>query len=199
MRHRERETEVDLHHNIVPRTARLKIDPAPLLAAARPVGGSRLRVLAPHDMVLHSAVHLFHDGDMVNGLRELVDIDDLLRHFGQQAGFWDALVPRATALGVSRPLFYGLHYCRKLLETPIPEDVMAAAASAAPQTIILAVMDRLVPAALLPQHPDLPRRTTAFARWLLFVRSHYLRMPMRLLIPHLTRKAWRRVKGEEAH
>jgi hypothetical protein len=32
---------------------------------------------------------------------------------------------------------------------------------------------------------------TGFARWLLYVRGHYRRMPLRLLVPHLVRKAVR--------
>jgi len=51
----------------------------------------------------------------------------------------------------------------------------------------------------LPDHPSCADVFTPVARWLLFLRGHYLRMPLRLLIPHLTRKAWRRVKGEEPH
>jgi hypothetical protein len=30
---------------------------------------------------------------------------------------------------------------------------------------------------------------TGLARWLLYVRGHYQRMPLRLLVPHLVRKA----------
>jgi len=33
---------------------------------------------------------------------------------------------------------------------------------------------------------------TGFARWLLYVRSHALRMPLYLAVPHLIRKAWMR-------
>jgi len=34
--------------------------------------------------------------------------------------------------------------------------------------------------------------------WLMFVRSHWLRMPPHLLLPHLARKSWRRVQPEPA-
>ena len=33
---------------------------------------------------------------------------------------------------------------------------------------------------------------TAAARWLLYVRAHYLRMPLHLLLPHLLRKSFHR-------
>jgi hypothetical protein len=61
------------------------------------------------------------------------------------------------------------------------------------------VMDALFDRALMPDHSTCSDRFTPTARWLLYVRAHYLRMPLRLLVPHLVRKAWRRAKGEEAH
>jgi hypothetical protein len=51
-------------------------------------------------------------------------------------------------------------------------------------------MDRLVALALLPPHPDYPPRARALACWLLYVRSHWLRMPPWLLIRHLLHKAF---------
>ena len=88
MRHMTRRTVLDVHHAILPVTARLKPDSARLLAASLPLAGEpRLRVLAPVDMVLHSATHLFCNEDVGNGLRDLVDLDGLLRAFRGGAGF----------------------------------------------------------------------------------------------------------------
>jgi len=88
-------------------------------------------VLAPTDMMLHSAVHLFYDGDFTRGLRDLADMDALLRHFGTDTAFWPALLASAHTHDLVRPLFYALHYCAKVLGTPLPpeflEDVRAAA------------------------------------------------------------------------
>jgi len=212
LRHRERETEIDIHHTILPRTSRLKPDPALLFAAARPLpalaarsGASpdpllpadpRLQVLAPADMVLHSLVHLFLEGDPQDGLRlrDLVDAHDLLRHFGAEPDFWGSLVPRARELGLTRPLYYGLRYARRLLGADVPHAVRAAAKKAAPPAPVRALMDRLVPLALFPEHPDFPRRRAARARLLIYVRSHWLRMPPLLLARHLGYKAWLRVR-----
>jgi Uncharacterised nucleotidyltransferase len=85
--HGERGTIVDVHHTILPPTARLKPDPAKLWAKARRLDDSRLHVLPPSDMVLHSAAHLFHDGDLYRSLRDLVDISDLLGHLADSQGF----------------------------------------------------------------------------------------------------------------
>jgi len=189
MVHRERGVEVDVHHSILPRTSRLKPDSELLLAEARPVDGSRFKVLSPVDMVLHTMTHLFYDSEIADALRDLVDVDDMLRHFGaEEPGFWERLVPRAERLDLARPMFYGLRYAQRILGTPIPHPTLSAARRSAPAAPILWLMDRLVPRALMQDHPDCPSRVSALCRWLLFVRSHWIRMPPLLLARHLSYK-----------
>jgi hypothetical protein len=191
--HGERGTIVDVHHTILPLTARLKPDPAKLWAEAKRLNGSRLLVLAPSDMVLHSAAHLFHDGDLYRSLRDLVDINGLLGGFGRQPGFWSDLVARARALDLGRPLFYALRYARCLLATAVPDEVMTAAVAHAPPRPVLSLMDRLAPRALIPRPSE--KIEDALGSWLLYMRSHWLRMPAWLLLPHLGHQAVRRGFG----
>jgi len=80
--HPERDIEVDLHHNLVMRTARIRPSAALLIASSVAVPNSRFRVLEPVDMTLHSMVHLFYGGELGDSLRELFDIDVLLRDPG---------------------------------------------------------------------------------------------------------------------
>jgi hypothetical protein len=187
--HVEREVEIDLHHNILPRTARLKPDAEKMLAAARPVAGSRFRALCDEDIVLHAMVHLMFADEMADKLRDLVDIDEMLRHFsGQNPGFWKQLVERAAELDLRRPAYYSLHYARDLLDCPVPEPIVDSIHSWSPVLPIAWLMDRLVPRALFPPHPDHPSRLTGFCRLLLYMRSHWIRMPPWLLAYHLTYK-----------
>ena len=197
LRHRERGTEIDIHHRLLPKTSHLESDPASLFTAARPLADPRLRVLAPADMVLHALVHLFLEGDPDEGLRlrDLVDVHDLLCHFGQEPDFWAGLGPRANALGFERPLYYGLYHAQRLFGTPIPPEVLAELDSAGPVWPIRQLMNRLIPLALLPGHPDHPSLQAAVARWLIYVRAHWLRMPSGLLAKHLSHKAWLRFRG----
>jgi hypothetical protein len=197
LRHRERGTEIDIHHRLLPKTSHLKSDPASLFTAARPLADPRLRVLAPADMVLHALVHLFLEGDPDEGLRlrDLLDVHDLLCHHGAEPGFWSDLGPRARALGFERPLYYGLHHAQRLFGTPIPPDVLQVLEDAAPPWPIRELMNRLIPLALLPGHPDHTSRWAAVARWLIYVRAHWLRMPPGLLAKHLSHKAWLRFRG----
>jgi hypothetical protein len=149
-------------------------------------------------MILHSTTHLFFDGEFHHGLRDLVDLDDLVRHFAaQDAGFWATLADRAFEMDLARPLHYGLRYAQRILGTPVPAEVTAALRSAGPNPLLRPVMDALFSRALMPEHPSCSDALTPLSRWLLYVRGHYLRMPLRLLIPHLTRKAWRRAEKPE--
>jgi hypothetical protein len=190
MRHLRRGTVIDVHHALLPETARIKVDSdAMRMTATASPDQDGVFVLAPSDMVLHSATHLFHEGELDNGLRDIVDLDSLLRHFGEQAGFWERLVPRAREVGLDRPLFYALRYTARILGTPVPVGVIAAAAEGGPGWALSKVMDFLFLRALRPNHPTCSDAWTMLARWMLYVRSHWLRMPLPLLLYHLARKA----------
>ena len=201
LQHPERETPVDLHHTIAPRTARVSPDAAALFAASVPLAktapGSTsspsLRVLAPADMVLHSAVHLFND-EVGSPLRDLFDLDDLLRDFGARPGFWDELLARARLHGLTRPLYYLLRHTQRVPGTPIPPEVVRAAAAFAPGPVVNALMDWLFAYRFGCDPTDRIRPGTGFAAWLLYLRAHWLRMPMGMLARHLSIKAVRRMR-----
>jgi len=196
LRHVEREIEVDLHHTILPLTSRLKPPADLFFREAAQIPGSRYSVLSPPDMVLHSATHLFHDGEIKGGLRDLFDISDLLIHFGGESTFWSDLMSRAHLLDLSRPLFFALRFSKALLQTPIPEDVIRESQRFAPNPITRAFMGAAVTRVLATHRADRP--SAPIAAWLLYVRSHWLRMPPRLLFPHLARKAWVRIRRPAA-
>jgi hypothetical protein len=193
LRHAEREIEVDVHHSIIQRTSRFQTRAALLLERVQAAGTGGLLVLSPLDQVLHAMTHLFASGEMDDAVRELVDIDALLRHFAAlDSGFWLMLPERARELDLHRPAIYALRYCRRWLHTPVPESTLRALHGLAPAWPVRSCMDLLVPHALFPRHPDLPSRFSSIARALLLARSHFIRMPPGLLFRHLAIKAWRR-------
>lgn len=190
--HISRSSVIDLHHTIVPPTSVFRVDGSALMAHAQPVAGSPgQQVLQPVDMVLHSMVHLFTEGEFDNGLRDLLDLWDLLHHFSRQdARFWDALLARADALGLGRPLHHALHHLERLAGPTLPDRLRAQFMHFQPAWPARWLMHWLLSIGLRPQHPASSRPGDGLARWLLYVRSHWLRMPLRLLLPHLLRKAW---------
>ena len=196
MQHMQRGSVIDVHHAILPLTARARPDPDSLRASAIAVpGAGGLRILAPVDMVIHSAAHLFYDGEFGKGLRDLNDLHLLLLHFGPIPGFWQRLPTRSFELELARPLFYALRYCAHVLQTPVPPAVTAALAPAAPSRALQALMDALFSRALMPAHATCDRPFSASARWLLYVRGNWLRMPPLLLARHLFHKAFISPRG----
>lgn len=198
MCHMERGTILDVHHTILPPTTGRSLNADLLFSNAVDVRGyPGLKVLAPTDMVLHSMTHLFYDGELERGFRDLVDLDSLLRQFGQESpSFWERLVPRARQLDLLRPLYYGLRYAHTLFGTPIPDAVITESAEGGPASPIREFMDELFQRALSPPHSTCSDTLTPLARWLLYVRSHNLRMPAHLLAFHLTYKAFVRLRSQ---
>ena len=191
LRHVMRATVIDVHHAILPDTARYHPDSAKLRSRAVAVEGlPGVLVLAAEDRILHSAAHLFHDGELPHGLRDLTDLDLLLRDAATDRDFWSRLVARADELQLDRSLFYALRYLRYFLDTPVPDSAMAALEAAAPNRFTLALMDRIFTRTLAPAHASCADAFTPAARLAAFVRAHWLRMPAHLLIPHLFHKVF---------
>ncbi|CAN5209722.1 nucleotidyltransferase family protein [soil metagenome] len=193
-----RQTSLDLHHNILPESARIKTRPELILASAQPLREfPRFAVPAPADQILHSATHLFHEGEWEHGLRDLSDLDLLLREHGRNDGFWDALLARSRELGLGRPLFYALSLCRQVLATPIPAAVIADCPDR-PGLLMHSWMNAIFLQALSSAHQPTSSRLAGPAAFALYLRSHYLRMPLHLLLPHLLAKAWQRYRDSRA-
>ena len=192
MFHIRRQTVLDLHHNILPETARIKTRPDLILAASRQLEDfPRFSIPSPADQILHSTTHLFHEGEWDHGLRDLVDLDALLRQHSQDPAFWDTLLHRARELGLGKPLYYGLRYCQTLLATPMPANILESCPER-PGWISAWAMDRLFLPAFGTAHHSCRTKTSGLAAFCLYIRSHWLRMPLHLLLPHLVRKSWQR-------
>lgn len=193
MQHGSRQSVLDVHHAILPETAHVHPSSALLLERAVTVPQAPAwRVLAPPDMVLHSMTHLFHNEELSHGLRDLSDLDLLLRHHGRDAGFWGDLQQRAAALQLTRTLHYGLQNTHRLLGTPVPAEALSAAARHAAPAPVDRCMAQLWQATLRTPHSSARTILTGPANALLFVRAHALRMPPWMLLRHLAVKAWRR-------
>ena len=192
-----RGTTLDLHHNILPPTAGPTIDADLLFDSVKEVKPATF-TLSLQDMVIHSATHLFHEGEFYHGLRDLWDLHQMLKEFPQlDASFWDGLVARARQLELDAPLCHALRYTRLVFETPVPARVVEEATGWAAR-LRQPLMDFLFIRAFRPSHPECRLPLTGLALNALYIRSHYLRMPLHLLLPHLVRKAWMRRNDDSA-
>ncbi len=163
--HRERDRMIDVHHTILPLTARPKPDAAALIADAVPLGNG-LSVLSPADMIVHAAAHLFADGDLAGGLRNLWDIHCLIGEFGTTG-----LADRAAHHGLTAAVARAVRLAESLF-------------GIGPTT------DRLYRRRLLARD-GWGRAIRPATRLGFYVRSHWLRMPPAMLARHLWVK-WRK-------
>ncbi|WP_040572812.1 nucleotidyltransferase domain-containing protein [Methylovulum miyakonense] len=189
MRHLRRQTSIDVHHNILPKTCKFSPDANKLLANTVQIPGTNAWVLAPEDRILHSATHLFNGGEFEQGFRDLSDLDLLLKEFASQENFWTQLRYRAEVLNQQTALCYALRYTNKILNTPIPPEILNNAANRRNAKLSLFFLDLLFVSALQPGYGCHNNPWTEIARFCLFVRSHWLKMPVSLLLPHLLKKS----------
>jgi hypothetical protein len=176
--HRDRDRMIDVHHTILPPTARPTPDSAALIADAVPLGNG-LSVLSPADMIVHAAAHLFADGDLAGGLRNLWDIDRLLREY-DGTDVWPALAARAGRHQLRREVGRAVRLANDLYGTPIP-----------PIWRVRSGGDALYRRRLVARD-GWGRQPYPFTRLGFYVRSHWLRMPPTMLARHLWVKATRK-------
>jgi hypothetical protein len=189
MRHPVMTMELDLHHNILPPIARTHVNADALFERLQPSMWSSWQVLDPVDQVLHSAAHLFLDSESRDRVRDLVDLDGMLRFFGGRPGFWSQLPVRAQALGLSEPLALACHFCVRWLGTPLSPENLQSIADAGPRRGRRSWLLPVLGAVLMPTEPDeTPALSQNLASLLLLARYHRQRMPLRILLPHVWHK-----------
>lgn len=178
MIHGERDRMIDVHHTILPLTAGPKPDAAALIADARELP-SGLYVLSPADMICHAAAHLIADGDLSGGMRNLWDIDRLVRQFvAEDTGFAEALDERARLHGLTQAVARALRLSQRLFGTPALWPIRPGVADTLFLRRITAV-------------DGWGRKTRKLTRQGFYIRSHLLRMPPAMLARHLWTK-WRK-------
>jgi len=177
--HRTRDRMIDVHHTILPLTARPKPDAGALVADSVALQDG-LRVLSPADMVVHAATHLFADGDLAGGLRNLWDIDRLLRAFAaDDPDSWRVLEARAELHRLRSAVGRAARLAHELYGTPIPQSWRVRDSA-----------DPLFRRRLLARN-GWGQEIRKPLRIAFYVRSHWLRMPPLMLARHLWTKARR--------
>jgi hypothetical protein len=183
-----RGTILDVHHNLLPETARIRTRPELVIASAEPLSGLRhLRIPSENDLILHSATHLMHEGEWEHGLRDLSDLYALISAgITSNKEFWPGLADRALELGLERPLHHALTQLTRVFDLDVPPLPLPR-----PGALVNHVISTLLAGGLSSYHSDCRLPLTSAAQFLLYVRSHWLRMPLHLLVPHLLHKAFK--------
>jgi hypothetical protein len=192
MVHIHRHTTLDVHHAISPRTARRVQDPQRLTASAVrvPFNDRSVLVLSEPDRVLHSMVHLLQNEVMTHALRDLSDMDALLRQGQSQQGFWTGLSQRAHELNMRDVLDWGLCHVARCFGTPVPHVLLTdgPTSTRARHPWMDAVWRHALRS---PQPPGRGATAQSIANAVVYARAHGQRMPPWRLTKHLLIKGWR--------
>lgn len=180
--HRERDRMIDVHHTILPLTARITPNAAAMIADSV-VLDNGFRVLSPEDMICHAAAHLFADGDLAGGMRNLWDIDRLLRQFSERdRDFCLSVFERAWTHGLWDCVRRALRLAHQVYGTPVTGYRSPIRVSLDEERL-----DSLFRRRLLARD-GWGRPTRRGTRLAFYLRSHWLRMPPAMLARHLWTK-----------
>lgn len=187
MQHIQRGTILDVHHNLLPETARIQTRPDLIIASAIPLPGMTcLHAPSELDMILHSATHLMHEGEWHHGLRDLSDLYTMIMTMSDQhADFWPGLEDRARELKLERPLFLALIQLNRVFGLEIPSIQFHN------QRFGDSILHGLLTRGMLSFHSSCRSALTYLSEFALYVRSHWLKMPLLLLVPHLFYKTFK--------
>jgi Uncharacterised nucleotidyltransferase len=177
--HSARDRMIDVHHTILPLTARITPDAAALIADAALLDNG-LYALSPPDMLIHGVAHLFADGDLQGGLRNLWDIDRLIREHSATPEYWAKLLDRARLHGLVPHTSRALRLTHHLFGTPVDPYLAYE-----PRRGDIFYTGRLL------ARNGWGQETRKILRLGFYIRSHWLRMPPLKLLKHLWTK-WRR-------
>jgi hypothetical protein len=189
--HIERKSLIDVHHTILPLTARVQPNAKALIADCVSLGEGLYR-LNNADTVLHSAAHWIQDGDLNGGLRNLHDIHRLLTEFSMAERFWQQLAERAALHSLQRSLYYAVQMSHKLFHTAVPEKAWKLLESGKPNPVTASIMEWMIEQRLAGVGLGRQSLACKFASRGLYIRSHWLRMPPMMILTHLARKLWMR-------
>jgi len=184
MIHNERLTVIDLHHSILPLTNRSHFAADKLETVYSK--NMNVATLSPVDMFIHCSLHLFTEGEFSHPLRDLTDLSML---FSVILGdnVQEKIESRASELDILNYIDLALVFCAPYCQTAI--DTRSNN-----QRLNNSFIQRffIMPAfRTIFDSPSVTNTSSSFklSSFILYVRGHLLRMPLRLLIPHLIKKA----------
>jgi len=182
--HKERDRMIDVHHTILPKTARQNPDAKAMLSASLPLSLEKegdLYIFSNADMTIHCVAHLFADGDLAGGLRNLWDLHCLVSEFSKdKEDYWETLKGRAELHQLTPHLARALRLSHRLYGTNIDEFRAGR----------IQFADHLYIRRLTARNGR-GVKMRKFTRLAFYIRSHWLRMPPVMLAKHLWIK-WRK-------
>lgn len=192
LRHFQRGTVLDVHHNIIPIVSGRAPDMDLFLSSTKDTEYG-VEVLRPAAMFLHSAIHLFFSEEFTNGFRDLSDLSLLLDEIIYDDVELSYLFSLAENTGFENELFLAFRYLGKIFNKQISAHIYQRFKQPLPTGIRLLLSDFIFGKVLAANHRLVDVKFRGLAQWLAFVRGHLLKMPFNILVKHTASKLWRSI------
>ena len=186
-----RGTVLDLHHNLYLPISGRAADMSRFFRLSQKTSSEAL-VLKPEAMVLHSIIHLFTNEDMQSAMRDLWDLHLLINQFSS-VEFWQQLAGIAEQSGFSTELRYCCSALRYYLLSALDPLTLQQCENIAAKGFMARY---IVLPALAPAHPLVCGWRQSWAKKLMYLRGHWLKMPLWILLKHLTIKAFFAIRDQ---
>ncbi|MBF7072179.1 nucleotidyltransferase family protein [Glaciecola sp. MH2013] len=188
MTHMHRGTSIDVHHNIIPVISK-DAPSAESLKAFIVENDSGIQSLNIDAQFVHCAVHLFRNEDYKTAFRDILDLRFMLKDLNDQS--LCGVLSVADTLGFRYEVGLALHFVKAIFAVGIEQDLIDSCLVLKPlrKKIDLFIFSTV----LLPKHPMIQHKSRAWIEALAELRGHLIKMPLLLLIYHLTVKSTRSV------
>ncbi|GAC33127.1 nucleotidyltransferase family protein [Paraglaciecola polaris] len=187
--HPERGATLDVHHTIIPPISGITV-PESFLFNENIVLEDGKETLSESMVILHCLVHLFYNEDYEKSFRDILDIHLLLLDYERNEDISQICV-LARNLGFNKEFYYACSITDQLFRTQRVAAVNSCITPFIDTRLTNFFIRNIILAALIPSHDLLDKRWNKLARYIMFLRGHFLKMPLGVLVPHFWVKSRR--------
>ncbi|MEP7702701.1 nucleotidyltransferase family protein [Paraglaciecola sp. 25GB23A] len=187
--HPERGVSLDVHHTIIPPITGMIIPQHYLFGNKIKTEFGHL-TLSAEMVIMHCIIHLFYNEDYEKSFRDIVDIHMLLLDYESEHKL-TAINQVANDLHFAKEWHYALYLCDHLFNVKRIDTLSKDTRFYSLASINTLFIKVIILPALIPSHDLFDSRWNKFARFVMFLRGHFLKMPLKILIPHFFVKSLR--------
>lgn len=190
--HLERATVLDLHHNIyLPISGRAPdMDAFLKHTQDTPYG---LKTLTPPAAFVHSVIHLFLNEEINFGLRDTVDQWLLAVEFADDK-FWNDVYDLCRSNGFLFELSLTVAIINAFYDYPVPQ-LLHEKCSGVFKSFSFRWWKTIYQHALIPAHTSSDTPLARLCRFMVFIRGHWIKMPLPILLKHFAVKGYKGLLG----
>ncbi|MGO4893880.1 nucleotidyltransferase family protein [Flavobacterium sp. W21_SRS_FM6] len=190
--HFYRGTTLDVHHTLIPPVSGIFIAESLLFDELHNTSSSLL-ILADETKVLHCVIHLFFNEDFSKSFRDLLDIHLLLLDIETNKKSLKDFFLLAHKCGFKREIYYVIRLRELIFKRKLSDDecefVDKFSFAHSADIFIKLILYR----AFMPSHDLISSKSIHVAKFIMYFRGHFLKMPLHVLIPHFFIKTKRAI------